>query len=467
MKNLKHTVLRFIKEQSLVMPADRVLVACSGGVDSVALLHFLARHRCEMEIEVAAVHVDHMLRGKESAEDGLFVEQLCNMLDVPFFGGKVPVPKMVEENGGNVQAICRAGRYAFFSEVMQKESYTILATAHHAEDQLETVLMQVAKGGKPLGMPIKRKLDGGDLIRPFLPLMKAELYSYIADQDLQYREDPSNASDAYLRNRFRHQLLPVLLDENPAAAKNVVKVSGWLQEDEELLEKLALEQYERIVEFTEEGIPSVKKELFSRIHPALQRRVITLVLRYIYDGESLSVPYNSALIGQLLHHFAEQDGNVSISLPHGYRLVREYARLTFVRETQQPNEIMQKRLPKRIWTDIGKGLHLFWTEVDDSTEELFTGVDDIFYVDLPDSAFPLYVRRREVGDRILLPGMAHPKRLSRLFIDEKVPMTERDRLPVIVTAQGMVCAIPGLRYGVTFSRNRTERSNYIVSLRKF
>lgn len=467
MKNLNHTVLRFIKEQSLVVPADRVLVACSGGVDSIALLHFMAIHQHDLGIEVGAVHVDHMLRGEESAKDGLLVEQLCQELDVPFYGRNVPIPQMIKESGGNVQALCRIGRYALFAELMRERAYNKLATAHHAEDQLETVLMQVAKGKRPIGMPVKRKMDGGKLIRPFLPVMKTSLYTYTVEHQLHYREDPSNESDAYMRNRFRHHLLPLILEENPSAAKSVVKISGWLQEDEELLEKLAMEEYERIVEFEEEGTISINKDLFSGIHLALQRRVITLVLNYIYDGESIPVPYNSTLINELLTHTSEQSGNVSISLPHGYQLIREYSKLTFVRDTKTPDNMLQKRIPKRVWTDIGNGLFLFFTDVDDSTESLPMEVDEILYVDLPDSAFPLSVRRREEGDRILLPGMTHPKRLSRLFIDEKVPMTERNRLPVIVTAQNVVCAIPGLRYGVAFSRNRTERSNYIVSLRKF
>ena len=106
--------------------------------------------------------------------------------------------------------------------------------AHHAEDQLETVLMQVAKGRRPIGMPVKREMDGGILIRPFLPVMKDELYSYCAGHGLQYREDPSNESDAYMRNRFRHHLLPLILDENPSAAENVVETTGWLQEDDDL-----------------------------------------------------------------------------------------------------------------------------------------------------------------------------------------------------------------------------------------
>ncbi|HJF31478.1 MAG TPA: tRNA lysidine(34) synthetase TilS [Sporosarcina psychrophila] len=466
MNKFKQTIFHFVKEWSLVAPGDRVLVACSGGVDSVALLDFMASNRDRMGIEVAAIHVDHKLRGEESAADGALVERLCETYKIPFFGGSVPVPEIIENEGGNVQAVCRDGRYAFFTKIMQKHHYHILATAHHAEDQLETVLMQVTKGNRPSGIPVKREVDGGLLIRPFLPVMKADLHSYVAENDLHYREDPSNESDAYLRNRFRHRIVPFILDENPGAAENAVKMSGWLQEDEELLETLAKDHFDRITRFTEAGLPIVDGNAFSNMHQALQRRMITLLLRYLYNGEIMPVKYNSALISQLLHHLSSQNGNVSVHLPRGYRFIREYDVLTFVRDTPTEEMDSQKVLPKGVWTRWGNDLQLCWTEVGNLDTELFTDTDDTMYFDLPYSALPLSIRRREDGDRILLPGMTHPKRLSRLFIDEKVGMTERDRLPVIITAQGEICAVPGVRYGVAFSRNKTDQSKYIVRTRK-
>ncbi len=466
MDKFRQTIFRFIKDWSLVAPGDRILIACSGGVDSVALLHFMASNKGRMGIEVAAIHVDHELRGKESAADGLFVEEFCETHGILFFGGSVPVPEIIEKDGGNVQAVCRDGRYTFFADIMQKHDYQVLATAHHAEDQLETVLMQVTKGSPPSGMPVKREIDGGILIRPFLPVMKADLYSYMVENELHYREDPSNESDAYLRNRFRHQVVPFILGENPSAAENTVKMSGWLQRDEEFLEKLAQDRLDGITTFTVAGLPVVDGNAFSNMHQALQRRMITLLLKYIYNRETVPVKYNSTLISQLLNHLASQNGNVSIHLPHGYRFIREYGVLTFVHDIPNEEIAGEKLLPKGMWTSWENDVQLYWTEVGNPAAELFKETDDIMYFDLPHSALPLSIRRREDGDRILLPGMTHPKRLSRLFIDEKVAMTERDRLPILITAQGEVCAVPGLRYGVAFSRSKTDRSKYIVSTRE-
>nr|WP_225942148.1 tRNA lysidine(34) synthetase TilS [Sporosarcina limicola] len=450
----------------MIVPGNRVLVGCSGGVDSVALLHFMASNRGKMGVEVAAVHVDHMLRAEESAADGMLVEDLCKVLDIPFYGGSVPVPAILAKDGGNVQAVCRAGRYAFFSEVMKKNGYGILATAHHAEDQLETVLMQMTKGSQPSGIPVQRKLDGGLVIRPFLPTMKSELQSYVTENDLRFREDPSNDSDAYMRNRFRRHVAPFLLTENPATAINVVKMTGWLQEDEDLLGTLAKGHFERIVKFTKEGLPFIDNYTFFDMHSALQRRVITLLLSYLYDGEHVPVEYNSTLISQLLRHLSSQRGNVSVNLPRGYRFIREYGKLTFVRDTLLQETSICIVLPKGVWTRWGNDMQLYWAEMDDPSIGLFTDIENVMYFDLPDSALPLSIRKRVDGDRILLPGMAHSKRLSRLFIDEKVGQKERDCLPVIITAQGDVCAVPGLRYGEAFSKKKTAENKYIFSVRK-
>ncbi|WP_172794017.1 tRNA lysidine(34) synthetase TilS [Sporosarcina sp. HYO08] len=465
MRHFTATIDQFIDKWALLKRGDRLLIACSGGVDSVALLHFLASHQKDRSIEVAAVHVDHMLRGEESALDGILVQALCEQLKIPFFAGRIPVPELIEQRGGNVQAVCRAERYTYFSEVMKKNNFTTLVTGHHAEDQLETVLMQVTKGRMPIGMPIKRMVDGGLLIRPFLPCKKADLYAYAETHQLQYREDPSNQSDVYMRNRFRHHILPVILTENDAAAEKLVENAGRLQEDLELLERFAKEQFERIVQFTNEGFPTLYNNEIASMHPALQRRLITLLLNYLYTDQNEPIETTAALIEQLLHHLSNQQGNVSIDLPQGYKLIREYDKLTFTKSSEKPL-YEQQGIPKGVPIRWGE-MWLFWTEVDDPNGmEWLEGADESMYFNMPDNALPLTVRHRKNGDRILLSGMSQSKRLSRLFIDEKIGAIERDHLPVILTAEGEVCAVPSVRYGMSFSRNRTKREKYIFIVKK-
>ena len=326
--------------------------------------------------------------------------------------------------------------------------------------------MQVTKGGIPTGIPMMREIDGGFLIRPFLPVVKASLYSFATDNGLEFREDPSNKSDTYMRNRYRQYVLPFILQENPAAAESALTLSRKLQEDGALLEALAKERLEKIVEFTIEGLPSIDGRAFSDMPNSLQRRMIPLLLNYLYDKKNVPVEYKSGLIEQLLNHLASQDGNVSIDLPLGYQFLREYGRLTFVRESILPKSDVQKMLPKGVRILWENDVWLYWAEVEELDLGLLTNAVDVMYFNFPKDALPLYVRRRRDGDRILLPGMSQPKRLSRLFIDEKVGRTERLSLPVVVTAQDEVCAVPGLRYGSAFTQDRTAAGKYIFVLGK-
>ena len=466
MREFDDTIFRFIQEQSLLTPRSRVLIACSGGVDSMALLHFFVTHRQRLEVEVGAVHVDHMLRGEESAADGRLVERFCDKLGIPFFGGQVPVPAILEKEGGNVQAICREGRYAFFTKVLHDYGYDILVTAHHAEDQLETVLMQVTRGSNPLGIPIKRGIDGGVLVRPFLPIGKAALYSYVADYTIDFNEDPSNTSDAYMRNRFRRNVVPHILQENKAAAEKVVSMTTELQEDEALLQALAKKYLDENLTFTEEGFPSMDIGAFRCMPTALQRRAIPLLLRYLYDNQNTHIFYKSELIELLLTHLNSEDGNVSVDLPFGFRFLREYDKFTLISQDEtQMNEALHV-LPIGVQVDWMNDTWLYWGSVKDARADLVEKAKELMYFDLPEEDLPFSIRHRKEGDRILLPGMVRAKRLSRLFIDEKVGKTSRDRLPIIVTKQGEICAVPGLRYGVAFTKTKTATSKYIFLIGK-
>lgn len=465
-KNFDNAIFNFLQKESLIALNNRVLLACSGGVDSIVMLHFFAVNRKRLGIEVGAVHVDHMLRGEESAADGILVKELCESLGVPFYGGRVPVPEILAKDGGNVQAVCREGRYAFFADVMREQHYGVLATAHHAEDQLETVLMQVTKGVTPLGFPVKRPIDGGRLIRPFLAVVKESLYNYAAENKLSFNEDPSNDSEDYVRNRFRRNVVPHILSENPKAPEGVVAFAGELQEDEAFLQELAKERLEKIVRFTDAGLPVISIQRFSSMPTALQKRMIPLLLGYLYDEINETVIYKSTLIEQIMHHVKSKDGNVSINMPLGYQFIREYDKLTFRqgRNLPNPNSEELKVLPKGEQTEWMDGIWIYWTEADDAECELYLNAKEIMYFNLPKESLPLFVRQRTAGDRILLSGMTSSKRLSRLFIDEKVSQSKRASLPVVVTSNNEVCAIPGLRYGTAFTKDHTNASKYIFIL---
>lgn len=460
MKGLEQKVLEFIERQALIPPGSRVLVACSGGVDSIVLLHFLAVHSELLSIETGAVHIDHMLRGQESADDANVVEQICEKYRLPFFSEEVPVPSLLERNGGNVQMLCREERYKKFSGIMKEHRFTLLATGHHAEDQLETVLIQLSKGRSMNGMPIQRHFGEGSVIRPFLPAMKSELYEYAATFDLEYREDPSNQKDDYLRNRIRHQIVPVLLEENPSAAVSSVRQTVQVQAEEALLNELAVKHWNELATYTDEQLPSFDRQAFLSIHEALQKRVIQLLLSCLPGPERERPERRFAAADELLQHIRESAGNVKIDLAYGYRFVREYDKLLVTKRHMEPVDLQPKVLEKGTWYQWGN-MQLYWQHAQTQPIGQLTPADEIRYFQLPDDELPLTARLREPGDRLRIQGMSQAKRVSRLLIDEKIGMTQRQQQPVITTASGTICAVPGVRYSEVFSRHQPEGESYI------
>ncbi|MDV6378984.1 tRNA lysidine(34) synthetase TilS [Sporosarcina sp. GW1-11] len=460
MKKLQQDVLRFIDRQLMIPPGSRVLVACSGGVDSMALLHFLATHCKTLEIEVGAVHVDHMLRGRESAEDAHVVEHLCKEFNLPFFSRQVPIPTILESRGGNIQMVCREERYTCFENIMQDHEFTILATGHHAEDQLETVLIQLSKGHSLNGMPQQRAFGQGSVVRPFLPLKKSELYAYADYYKLSIREDPSNDRDDYLRNRMRHLVVPVLTEENPSIASSTVRQTMQRQADEELLKELAKEQWEMIVTYSDEQLPSFNRGAFLAIPYALQKRVIQLLLNCLPSPETAKVEQRSTVVDELLQHIQKSAGNITIDVANGYQFVREYDKLLVTKMDMNTTSLCPKVLEKGTWNTWGS-VQFYWQRADAQVIESFSSSDDVRYFQLPACELPLTVRLPQTGDRIQLKGMSQAKRVSRLLIDEKVGMAQRKKQPVIVTASGIVCAVPGVRYGEMFSHRQLDGESYI------
>lgn len=462
-KKLYNQVLTFIQQEQLLQKGDRILVACSGGVDSVALLHFLSAQRSHLKLEIGAIHVDHCLRGEASVIDGKMVESLCTQLEIPFYGTTLPVPALLEEEGGNVQEICRRGRYELFEKTMCTENFSILAVGHHAEDQLETILMQIAKGQRPNGMPVTRSLGKGKLIRPFLSVMKHDLYEYAASHNLPFREDPSNEKDDYTRNRYRHQIVPELLRENQEAAHHSVRISAGLQEDDDFLQIAAQERLKQIITLTKQQIPVIDSTKFRSMHLALQKRAVPLLLRYLYDGETIPAIYNADLLNQLMRQLSQEHGSGTVSLPNGWLLQRDYNVSTFVKLGKEKSGHQMIPFPQNEWIQWGH-YTLLWCQASDVDPATLDSLSEWRYFQSTEDALPSLIRSRQPGDRISLSGMKDPKRLNRLLIDEKVNRSLRDEIPIIVSKQEKICAIPGVRYSASFSTTLPETKAYILMM---
>ena len=229
MKATEQKVLRFIKENELLATGEKNLVALSGGPDSVFLLHFLNKFKKKFKIEIGAVHINHRLRGKDSERDELFCKAVCDELSIPIYTLRKDVKSYSKKNKYSLEVAGRKIRYEFFEKISKANQYDKIATAHNADDNAETVLLNLIKGTgiKGIaGIPVRRN----DIIRPILSLTKKEILDYLEVNRFEYRIDESNLSNDFERNFLRNEVIPLIQKNiNPSFSNSVLNTSLNLQ----------------------------------------------------------------------------------------------------------------------------------------------------------------------------------------------------------------------------------------------
>ncbi|CAN7603145.1 tRNA lysidine(34) synthetase TilS [Rossellomorea sp. LjRoot5] len=442
---LEHTTKRFIQDHRLIQKGDRILVAVSGGPDSLALLHFLDSNKGELGVEVTAAHLDHMFRGDESFQELQFVRDFCHQRNIPFYGERVDVSKEIEAVNGSMQDMARKIRYGFLEEVMREVSATKLALGHHGDDQVETILMKLtrgASGASRAGIPLKRSFADGDIIRPFLTVTKVEIENYCERHDLEPRRDPSNQKEVYTRNRFRKRILPFLKQENPHVHLQFQRFSEELTEDEAYLEELTKEKLNKVWNNTGEH-SFIHIDGFLAMAQPLQRRGINLILNYLYKLRPSSL--SSIHIYDVLSILKGKAPNASIDLPQGLKVTRAYHTCYF-----HFGELALTEIPYCYELQVDKGLDIqgeyqFYLYSSPHTPDC-TG--DVIYLDPSAVSLPLYVRTRRKEDRMKVKGMEGSKKLKTLFIDHKLPAHLREEWPVVVDAEQHILWVPGMKKSI-------------------
>ncbi|WP_274308732.1 tRNA lysidine(34) synthetase TilS [Solibacillus daqui] len=460
MHSLEHRVLAYMKELQLIQQGDKLLIACSGGVDSMALLSFFQRFRHYLQIDIAVAHVDHMLRGEVSAQDRLFVEQYCNDFAIPVYSCAIPIASIYEQEGGNTQAICRRERYQFFEQLMQEHAFTKLVTAHHADDQLESMLMALTKASSLNGLkgilPI-RSFAQQFVIRPFLGVTKAQIGEYLHSEALTYREDASNAKDAYTRNRFRHHIVPLLKQENALVSEHAVQISQQLIADDLLLMQLAQDRFSHLFERIDGNCYKVSVSTLQNEPLALQRRLILILLNYLYNESNTIQSY--ALCTAILALFDTSEGSRSVDLPENFIARRHYDEIVF--EQKQRNSSLEKQqLTFNKWYTFGS-IRMFIGELA-QCDDAFLQQHQPKYFSASSMAIPLIVRAPEKGDRLALQGMQQKKKVSRIFIDDKIPFIKRANWPLLVDSNDEPIALLAVRLNNKFSNVKLAKHDCVL-----
>ena len=390
-------LLSQLRRYDMIEPGDRVVCAVSGGADSMALLWGLYLLREKLDITLCAAHFNHHLRDAESDRDEAFVRQFCHRFDIPLAvgGGAVKAGKK------GLEAAARDARYAFLQTLPGK-----IATAHTADDNAETVLMHLVRGTglKGLGgiMPVN-----GRFIRPMLSCTRKQVLVLLEEYHISYVEDSSNAGDAFLRNRLRHHVMPLLQQENPRLAQNLSAMAMELRQDEQALVELAA--YERV--------PDVEE--LRKLPCAVRSRLLERFLKEsgVKEPERAHIAMAESLV------YSDKP-SACAHFPGGVTMRRSYNRLT----AEKPQEPLQTVvLPEEGSVEL-PGLRI--------TVQPARKIENSPSVWTVAPKGKLILRCRQSGDTLHLPGGT--KSVKKLFIDRKIPADRRMRIPVIADERGVV-----------------------------
>lgn len=431
-------VARSIREQRLFASGDTIIVALSGGADSTALLDLLSRLP-GLSPRLVAAHLNHCLRGLESDRDEEFVRSLAEQYRIPLECRRVDVKERSRREQLNLEDAGRRARIGFLSELRDSWHATAVALAHHADDQAETVLMRLLRGAGPGGLAGMPYRNGRKFIRPLLGVTRAELAAYLAERGLAWREDASNQDTAFLRNRIRHDLLPLLEQYNPSIRERLAATAAVLSDEHHLLNQLTKEVVDRACTKDGDTFTCSVKHLTEQ-PPALRRRFLRLLLERLAGNLD---HFTGRHIEAMEHLLDSPRPNAVLNLPQRITVLREYGSLVLRRTFETPPTATgELAITGTGHYQLPGGASLTLTSVPASAVAEPLAADTALFN--PDrNPFPWHVRMFQNGDRIVPFGMAGSKKVKELFIEAKVPRSQRRSIPLLFCGDALlwVCGL--------------------------
>jgi len=440
MKAIETRALDYIRRQRLIEDGDVVLIALSGGGDSVCLLHVLLALRERLHLRIFAAHYNHQLRGAESMRDEAFVRDLCERLDVPLTTASGDVAAEAKRTGRSIEETARAMCYAFLEQSSEKVGAHKIATGHHADDNAETVLLHLTRGAGLRGLtgiPPKR----GQIVRPLLATSRQEILEYLAYFGQDFVEDGTNQDTIYRRNAIRHLVMPVLQEQNPNLLQAISRQSEILRRDASYLDKLAMETFAELrghcrgelcspagckTDLQQEvGLPA--KALLD-LDLAISTRVVALAIQTA-GGEAEEVH-----IRQVLELAQNAKPSAKADL-RGLVVRREYDRLIFTSQTKALVPFTPRILPPEgtiLIPEAGIRLRVL-PKSSEKEAEIPT-----FLFQSASICGKITIRPRQVGDSMRLNAAGGTKTIKKLMIECKIPAHKRDILPVFSDDLGVI-----------------------------
>lgn len=453
---MRERFLRTIQKFRMIEKGDTVLIGVSGGCDSRVLLELLNELKDSWKLKLGILHVNHGLRGKASRQDEIFVRRIGRKLNLPVFATRVDVKKKSKSGKISLEEAARILRYDFFERMAEAHHAQKVALAHTQDDQAETVLMRIISGTGLQGLQAirpKRKLNGAYLIRPLIEISKHEIRKFATAHRLSFREDRSNRSLQFLRNRIRLKLIPELEKSfNPQVKKTLARLPHLLDVDLSFLEETAELFYRRLARKKNENEIAFPKQSFLQLRPSIQYRLIGRALCALTVGAycppikladpPLCLTDNTSLLDfDHWNAFCERlssETSFRLQFPQGLFAVVSSDAVRLMRLRRQKTEFSY---------ELSEGEELLIPETGDTLvcerlEHKPRGVrktDKSFELfDEAKLTFPLTVRNRRPGDRFQPLGQSKPMKLKGFLINKRILREERDRIPLVVSGNTII-----------------------------
>ena len=436
---------------------EKILVAVSAGVDSVVLLHLLMDLPKEIKPKIMVAHVNHQLR-EISNEEELFVKKMCEDANISFFSIKWQEGKLIETG---VEVKAREFRYTFFEKIMVQEKINVLLTAHHRDDQVETILMRLINGNRLetlTGIQEMRELAPGVLVRPLLEIEKSELYHYAKKKHITFFEDETNQENDYLRNRVRNEILPLLHKENPRFKEQLLYLKDELALNLAFIDEKIQPIYEKVIFYSTEFCQINRKEWQKCSNN--EKHVILNKL-----SQDLSVKLG-LIIGRKQQQAIKDmlNGNKPnqvILLKDEWQMIRNYDVILIKRKKKATvqEQCFSLSLNEGVFLSETEWLGYFESEVEETPKEVQKWLKKEMLLSETFS-LPLTIRKRQAGDRLIMNQLGQSKKISRYFIDEKISVEKREKSWVVEDSQGSIKWLLPFRESYLSIRDETDKIHY-------
>ena len=431
-KNTEQKVINFIDSQNLITEGDKILLALSGGPDSIFALHFLQKYKRRFKIEIAAAHLNHKLRGKDSDRDEDFCKKLCKDLGIEFITAHSDVKKIKSGSNKSIEEVARIERYKFLEYTANKLHASKIVTAHNQDDNTETVLLNLFKGTGITGLsgiPVQR----GKIIRPFLSVPKEEIFGYLKSKKIKFRKDKTNDENEYQRNIIRNKLLPIIKsDLNPSINEAVFRTSQNLKLLSTLISKQTEEYFNKFVDVKGDTL-KISSSLFSDAPELFIDEVIKLTLEKFIHSEITAKD-----IAKIKKLEASQVGK-EVKFKDNYFAIRERDNLLL--------RIVRHSVRGETKIKVGQRIHLedcdiFISRVKNSRFIMHHSGCEFVSIDVENPTFTL--REWKDGDKFKPLGMSNFKKVSDFLTDQKVPSSKK-RKQLVLTYRNQIIWLVGLR----------------------